>query len=110
MIASWAFDPGVGARVPFGLGSEIDGPEFETATWYNGRSEASIVATFDYDGDGIPEAISNQESHGEDDGPPDHYKVHAIRNGSVVEYPPAHGLSVAGVEDVDKDGRPTFSS
>jgi hypothetical protein len=87
-------------------GAEIDGPEFETATWYNGRSEASIVAVFDYDGDGIVEAISNQESHGEDDGPPDHYNVHAIRNGSVVEYPPAHGLSVASVDDVDKDGRP----
>jgi hypothetical protein len=87
-------------------GVEIEGPEFETATWYNGRSEASIVAVFDYDGDGVLEAISDQESHGEDDGPPDHYKVHAIRNGSIVEYPPAHGLHLAGVEDVDKDGRP----
>jgi hypothetical protein len=54
-------------------GLEIDGPEFETSTWYNGRSEASVGAVFDYDGDGIVEAVSDQEFHGEDGRPPHRY-------------------------------------
>lgn len=63
-------------------------------------------ASFDYDGDGIPEVASVIATH-QHEAP--HYaraQVWTVRDGHAVSYAPAQGIAAVDVEDVDEDGRP----
>jgi len=68
---------------------------------------ATVAAAFDWDGDGVSEAaVRFQVSEHEGDGA-SAVRLFRVRGGAVVPYAPAAPVGpIAGVRDVDGDGRP----
>ena len=74
------------------------------------RVQMDTQMTFDFDGDGEDEfiAIGHDQTK---DGPRDPMAyIVQFKNGAAQLYPPAIGLPIFRVEDVDRDGRPDFVS
>ena len=86
-------------------GQEVVGPSFERQDDTYGGLETRLRAIFDFDGDGVPEVIVVEALDGEGFHH-DKYSLKAVRNGAIVDYGPARGLTVTEVEDFDHDGRP----
>jgi hypothetical protein len=68
---------------------------------------ATLGAVFDWDGDGAAEAVVRLHRWVHEDDGGGEVRVVTARGGAVTPYAPAAGFDgVAGVEDVDGDGRP----
>ncbi|APR86813.1 hypothetical protein A7982_12162 [Minicystis rosea] len=68
-------------------------------------ADARVFEPFDYDGDGDDEVLL-RTSHGSWSAGESEGHVMTARGGTVTRYAPAASIDVAGVEDVDGDGRP----
>jgi hypothetical protein len=64
-----------------------------------------VLATFDWDGDGDEEVAVSVVSSGHETSE-SQSAVFSFKDGVVALYPPAKGLDIDKVEDVDGDGRP----
>jgi hypothetical protein len=86
-------------------GQELVGPSFDRYNDTYGGLDTQLEATFDFDGDGVSEAIVVEVLDGEgfDNAK---YSLKAVGNGAIVDYAPARGLTVAGIQDFDHDARP----
>jgi hypothetical protein len=86
-------------------GREVIGPSFRRFTDTYGGSDIRLQATIDFDGDAVPEAFVIEDFNGE--GFADtKLSVKTVRDGAIVDYGPARGLTIAEIEDFDGDGRP----
>jgi len=86
-------------------GQEVDGPSFNRVDDAYGGTETRLDASIDFDGDGIAEVIVF-ESVGGEGFTKETYWLKAVRGGAISDYGQAHGLTITGFEDFDRDGRP----
>ena len=78
----------------------------ETLSDYGARDEPREPVVFDWDGDGEPEIYVELHEQGDEGHRASQIEVLTFRSGAVAPYAQAQSLDVAGLEDVDHDGRP----
>jgi hypothetical protein len=86
-------------------GQEVIGPQLDHFMDGWGGTSVSLPLAFDYDGDGVLEAVVGEEHDGEgwDETV---LSIHALLAGTIVPYAPAKPWKLRAVHDDDGDGRP----
>ncbi len=86
---------------------------FEEVCPHGSGLSVRLAAVFDFDGDGVLEAVVSTAMTGPVGAVTDAATIYSIRNGEIVAYTPPEGgalPSFSEVSDVDDDGRPDLLS
>ena len=78
----------------------------ETLSDYGGRDKPREPTLFDFDGDGEPEIYVELHEEGDEGHRARQIELLTYRDGAVAPYAPATAYDLAGLDDVDHDGRP----